>query len=128
MTIDKAFKNYNANKKTLRNYPLPTLSGVDYSKPAVKGDKTKNGNEQMILSALNKKSELENLVELVDKTLAWFEVEGYGRERYIQLRLINRSSEVSSCLTIGISERTGRNWRRDIFEKAEIYAEKIGIF
>jgi hypothetical protein len=127
-TIRKAFQNYKANKRALENYPFPYVRGVDYSKPRVTPDSTQNGTEQMILSVIDKKSDLERFVRLVDETVKWFELEGYGRERYIRLRLIDGHSEVAACMRIGIADRTGRRWKRDIYEKAEMIAEKIGIF
>ena len=127
-TIRKAFQNYKENKKALANYPFPYVRGVDYTKPRITPDNTQNGAEQMILSVIDKKSDLERLVHLVDETVKWFEVEGYGRERYIKLRLIDGHSEYVACERIGIAERTGRRWKRDIYEKAEYIGESIGVF
>lgn len=127
-TLRKIFKDYNQNKKILKNYPLPSISGVDYTKPRVTPDKTQNAQEMSIISALDRKSDLERSVRLVDEVMRWFVVEGYGRERYIKLRLVDGLSEIVACERIGISERTGRYWKRDIFGKAEIIGESIGIF
>ena len=126
--IRKIFRDYKQNKKLLANYPLPSLSGIDYTKPRITTDKTLNGQEESILSALDKKNDLEQLVRLVDEVMRWFAVEGYGRERYIRLRLIDGLSEFMSCERIGIADRTGRRWKRDIFEKAEIFGEELGVF
>ena len=128
LTIQRAFMDYGKNKKALENYPYPYTGGVDYTKPRVKGDNTKNGAEQMVLSVIEKKLDLERFIELVDKTIDWFKLEGYGRERYIQKKLIRGETAISACMEIGIDERTGRRWKRDIFEKAEIIAEDLGIF
>lgn len=127
-TIRKAFRNYKDNKKALANYPFPYVRGVDYTKPRVTPDKTQNGAEQMILSAIDKKSDLELFVRLVDETVRWFALEGYGRERYIKLRLIDGHSEIVACDRIGIADRTGRRWTRDVFEKAEMIGESLGVF
>lgn len=127
-SIAKAFRRYEGNKRALANYPFPYVRGVDYTKPRITPDRTQNGAEQMILSVIDEKSDLERLVRLVDETLKWFELEGYGRERYIKLRMINGMSEFAACDRIGISERTGRRWKRDIFEKAELIGECIGVF
>ncbi len=128
LAVRKAFQNYKQNKKTLAAYPYPTVSGVDYSKPRVTPDKTQNGQESMILSAISKRNDLEGFVRLVEETVRWFELEGYGRERYIKIRLIDGYSEIMACDRIGISERTGRRWKRDIYEKAEMIAENLGVF
>lgn len=128
LTIQRAFRDYNKNKKALANYPYPYTSGIDYTKPRVKGDNTKNGAEQMVLSVIDKKLDLERFVALVDKTVEWFALEGYGREQYIQKRLIRGESETIACMDIGIDERTGRRWKIDIFEKAETIAIQLGVF
>ena len=128
VTIQKAFREYKNNQKALANYPFPYVRAVDYSQPRITPDKTKNVSEQMVLSMIDKKSDLERLVRLVNETLEWFEVEGFGRERYIKLRLIDGRSEWVTCDKIGIAERTGRRWKRDIFEKAEYFGEKLGVF
>ncbi len=127
-TIRKAFKEYKQNKLTLKNYPFSYVSGVDYTKTRVTPDKTQNGQEARVISEIDKKNDLERIVQLVEETVKWFEVECYGRERYIRLRLIDGMSEIAVCGRIGIAERTGRNWKRDIYEKAEVIAENLGVF
>lgn len=128
VTIEKAFKGYMRNRVALKNYPFPYASGIDYSKPRVTGDGYKNGQEQMILSCIEKKEELEQQVRLVEEVIRWLEIEGYGRERYIKYIYLSGATNVRACYEIGISEKTGKNWKRDIFYKAEAIAENIGIF
>lgn len=128
LTIEKAFKGYKRNLAALRSYPYPYVSGVDYSKPRVTGDGYKNGQEQMIWSCIDKKDDLEKQVRLVEEVVRWFEIEGYGRERYIKYRYFKGATNLNACYEIGISEKTGKNWKRDIFYKAEAIAENIGIF
>ncbi len=128
LTIDKAFKGYKRNLAALKNFPFPYTAGVDYSKPRITGDGYKNGQEQMIMSCIEKKEDLEKQVRLVEEVVKWLEIEGYGRERYIKYRYLKGTTNLHACLEIGISEKTGKNWKRDIFYKAESIAERIGIF
>ncbi len=130
LTIDKAFKGYKRNLAALRNFPFPYTAGVDYSKPRITGDGYKNGQEQIIMSCIEKKEELEKQVRLVEEVVKWLEIEGYGRERYIKYVYMNPypCTNVSACYQIGIDERTGRRWKRDIFEKAEMIGEQIQIW
>ena len=69
LTIDKAFKGYRRNLVALKSYPYPYVSGVDYSKPRVTGDGYKNGTEQMVMSAIDKKDDLEKQVRLVEEVV-----------------------------------------------------------
>jgi len=64
----------------------------------------------------------------VEEVVRWFEIEGYGRERYIKYRYFKGATNLNACYEIGISEKTGKNWKRDIFYTAEAIAENIGIF
>ena len=127
-TVRKAFKSYKDNKKELADAPFSYVCGVDYTKPRITGDRTQNNAERMVLLAIDRKHDLELLVQLVDQTVRWFALEGYGRERYIKIRLIDGQSEIAACERIGISERTGRRWKRDVFEKAEVIGENLGVF
>lgn len=128
LTIDKAFKGYRRNLVALKSYPYPYVSGVDYSKPRVTGDGYTNGTEQMVMSCIEKKDDLEKQVRLVEEVVKWFEIEGYGRERYIKYRYFKGMGEYRACDELGISDRTGRRWKRDVFEKAEAIGMNIGLF
>lgn len=128
LTIDKAFKGYKRNLAALKSYPYPYVSGVDYSKPRVTGDGYRNGQEQMVMSAIDKKEELEKQVRLVEEVVRWLEIEGHGRERYIYFRYTRGYGHLRACEETGVSERMGRYWKNDIFGKAEIIGERLGIF
>ena len=128
ITIDKAFKGYKRNIAALKNYPYPYVSGIDYTKPRVTGDPYKNGAAQMVMSAIEKKEELEKRVRLVEDLIKWLEIEGFGRERYVKFRYFRGYGHLRACEEIGISERTGRYWKRDIYNKAELIGETLGIF
>lgn len=128
ITIDKAFKSYKKNLAALKNYPYPYPSGMDYTKPRTTGDGYQNGQEQMVMSCIEKKEDLEKQVKLVEEVLRYLEIEGFGRERYIKYRYFKGCTNLSACYEIGIDERTGKRWKRDIFEKAEIIAGNIGLF
>lgn len=128
ITIDKAFNDYKKNLEALKNYPYPCVSGVDYTKQKVSGDGYKNTQEQMIISCIDKKEDLEKKVKLVEEVYRYLEIEGFGRERYIKYLYFEEFTNIRSCYEIGIDERTGKRWKRDIFEKAEIIGEKIGLF
>lgn len=125
--IGKAFRDYTDNLDKLKNMPYPTVSGVDYSRPAIMGDKSQNGSEKAILSDIEKRTYLEKRVNLVKHVIDFLEAEGYGRERYVYECYFRHKSNYQACDKIGISERTGKYWKRDIFYKAEFYAEKLGI-
>lgn len=128
MTIEKAFKGYKRNLAALRSYPYAYVSGVDYSKPRVTGDGYKNGQEQMTMSVIEKKEDLEMQIKLVEEVIRWFELEGYGREEYIKKRYIQRKTNIETSMEIGIDESTGKRWNRIILKKAETIAGKMQNF
>lgn len=128
VAIEGAFKNYRRNKRALDNYPYPYSAGIDYSKERVQGDMSRNVAEQMILSVIDERDWLWREVELVRRTLTWFELQGYGKDQYIKYRYIEGRTEYSAAEKIGITDRTGRNWKREIFEKAELIGFQLGIF
>lgn len=128
ITINKAFKGYKKNLAALKNYPYPYPSGVDYTKPRVTGDGYTNGQAQMVMSCIEKKEELEKQVRLVEEVLRYLEIEGFGRERYIKYRYFRGYGHLRACEEVGICERTGKYWKRDIFEKSETIGIRIGLF
>ena len=82
----------------------------------------------MIWSCIDKKDELEKQVKLVEEVVKWLEIEGHGRDRYIYFRYTKEYGHLRACEETGISERMGRYWKNDIFGKAEIIGERLGIF
>lgn len=128
MTIEKAFKGYKRNLAALRSYPYPYVSGVDYSKPRATSDNDKNEQEQMTMSVIEKKEDLEKQIKLVEEVIRWFELEGYGREEYIKKRYIQRKTNIETSMEIGIDESTGKRWNRIILKKAETIARKMQNF
>lgn len=128
LTIEKAFKGYKRNLAALRSYPYAYVSGVDYSKPRVTGDGYKNEQEQMTMSVIEKKEDLEKQIKLVEEVIRWFELEGYGREEYIKKRYIQRKTNIETSMEIGIDESTGKRWNQIILKKAETIARKMQNF
>ncbi len=128
MTIEKAFCSYRENKEELINYPYP--HAVNYKKLRVRGDCYKNIPEQMMLSCIDKIEDIKKQVELVEETYKYFKREGRLRDMYIKYIYMNkyRGTNVYACYQIGIDERTGKRWKRDIFEKAESIGQELGIF
>ena len=128
LTIDKAFQNYWENKEYLTNYPYP--HAVNYQKARVKGDCYKNIPEQLILSCIDKVEDIQKQVDLVEETYKYFKHEGQLRDLYIKIIYMNkhRCTNVRACYVIGIDDRTGKRWKKCIFEKAETIGQELGFF
>ena len=128
VTIEGAFKNYRRKQKGIRQLPLSVFRGDRLQQRARAGRYVRNVAEQMILSVIDERDWLWREVELVKRTLTWFELQGYGKDQYIKYRYIEGRTEYSAAEKIGITDRTGRNWKREIFEKAELIGFQLGIF
>ena len=123
------FRSYKDNKKELTNeYSIPVPSGVRYDKIAVKTDKSVNGVEKMTVDYIARREDLFKKVYIVDEVLRWFQLEGHGRERFIQIYCINGSGWVKTCSECCVSEGTLSHWRREMLEKAEMVAKWINYF
>ena len=127
--IVNLFRGYKANKKELEsNYNIPVPSGVRYDKISVKTDKSVNGVEKMTVDYIARRADLFKKVYIVDEVLRWFQLEGHGRERFIQIYYIDGSGWVKTCHECCLSEGTLSYWRREVHEKAETVAMWVNYF
>lgn len=123
------FRAYKDNKKELAtDYNIPVPSGVRYDKIVIKTDNSVNGVEKMTVDYIARREELFKKVYIVDEVLRWFQLEGHGRERFIQIYYIDRSGWVKTCNECCLSEGTLSYWRREVLEKAETVAKWVNYF
>ena len=123
------FKNYKANKKALKeDYGFPSISGVDFSRISVQTDKSRNIQEDKIISYADEKTRLFAQVYIVDEVMRYFVLEGHGRERFVQSSLINGDSWTKTEMLCCVSRGTMSYWRRDVIEKAEMVADWLNYF
>ena len=121
------FERYYENKKTLReDYDFPHLSAVDFGRIAVQTDKSRNVQEDKIINYADRKTRLFAEVFIVDEVLMYFQMEGHGRERFVQHYCIDKNGQVNTMHKCAISERTLHYWYDDVVEKAQMVAEWIG--
>lgn len=127
--INGIFQRYKSNLRTLKDdYDFPSVTGVDFSRIAVTSDKSRNVQEDKIINYADKKTKLYGEVFIVEETVKWFELEGHGRERFINYFLIGGHSWISTEMHCGISRDTLARWRKEVFEKAETVGKWIGFF
>lgn len=127
--IIKIFRDYKKNKKELKeNYGFPTISSVDFSRIAVQTDKSRNIQEDKIISYADKKTRLYAQVYIVDEVIRYFVLEGHGRERFVQVYYINGASWRYTVTECHVSDSTLSLWRRDMIEKANTVAEWLNYF
>ena len=98
---------------------------ANYQKARVKGDCYKNIPEQLILSCIDKVEDIQKQVDLVEETYKYFKHEGQLRDFYMNK---HRCTNVRACYEIGIDDRTGKRWKKCIFEKAETIGQELGFF
>ena len=127
--IERLFREYEHNKKELaQDYNVPVPSGVCYDKICVQSDRFTNWTEEKYVKYAADREELCKKIFIVEETLFWFQLEGHGRERFIQKFFIDGETWVKSQMECCISEGTIVYWRRDVIEKAEAIGKIIGFF
>ena len=125
--VKDIFSRFYENKKTLReDFDFPTLSAVDFGRISVQTDKSRNVQEDKIINYADKKTKLYAEVFIVEEVLMYFQMEGHGRERFVQHYFIDGNGWVNTMHKCAISEGTFSYWRRDVIEKAQMVAEWIG--
>lgn len=123
------FKNYKANKKALKeDYGFPSVTAVDFSRISIQTDKSRNIQEDKIISYADEKTRLFAQVYIVDEVMRYFVLEGHGRERFVTSSLINGDSWTKTEMLCCVSRGTMSYWRRDVIEKAEMVADWLNYF
>lgn len=130
--IKRAFRDYVNNKRRLEMLNIPSLGGVDYSRPSVVSDHS-NGTEKTVLRYIDKKDTLEKQVEIVKRTIEHYKIEdkkhgGEGKASYIYNRWLRRLSFRKAAIQSHIAESTSAYWTEEIFFTAEIIAEEYQLF
>lgn len=125
--IKRIFSRYYANKRELReNYNFPTLTATDFSRIAVQSDKSKNVQEDKIINYADQKTKLYAEVFIVEETLMYFQLEGHGRDKFVEHYFIEGNGWINTLHKCCISDCTLSYWRRDVIEKAQMIADWIG--
>ena len=125
--VKRIFSRFYENKKTLRaDYDFPHLSAVDFGRLSIQTDRSRNVQEDKIIDYADKKTRLYAEVFIVEETLLYFQLEGHGRDRFVQHYFIEDNGWVNTLHHCCISEGTLVYWRRDVIEKAQMIAEWIG--
>lgn len=125
--VKDIFSRFYENKKTLReDFDFPHLSAVDFGRISVQTDKSRNVQEDKIINYADKKTKLYAEVFIVEEVLMYFQMEGHGRERFVQHYFIDGNGRRNTCFKCNISDRTIGYWKDDVVEKARMVAEWIG--
>lgn len=117
--IKTAFRNYNENKKFLRQCSFNNLKGVDTTRSRITATQT-DGRENALIEYLDDKRDKEKQIILVDRVLWYYELDGKTEKTdFIRLRLIKHLSNVACSQKCYISEHTAQRWQKEIYELAE---------
>ena len=130
--IKQAFKNYNANKKSINLLPFPSRSAVDYSKPMIHSGTNENGVEKNVVSYLDKKAEIDKQVIIVNKTLEHFRMEYLAKGKKQYLYIVNRwlkgMSYCRTAIECEIPKSTAGYWIEEIYTVAESFANAYDLW
>lgn len=127
--IERLFREYENNKKELaQDYNVPVPSGVQYDKICVQSDRFTNWTEEKYVKYAADREELCKKIFIVEETMFWFQLEGNGRERFVQYFFIDQNTWVSTENKFFIAHDTLARWRRDVIEKAEAVGKIVGYF
>ena len=125
--LKKVFRAYNNNKKRLKEISFNAVSGVDFSKQRTSTGIPK-GNEHALVSYLDEKTAIEKQIELVERVLWFYRIEGKGRDEYIKLRYMKNMKCYRVEMELFVSHSTIMAWEKEIIKKAELCADMLGLW
>lgn len=125
--IKSVFVCYRENKRRLKEISFNELKGVDYSKQKG-GGYCKDGNESAIVKYLDEKRDIEKQIELVERVIWYYKLDGKGKDEYIKQRYEKRKTFVSLSLDLYVSESTLYGWDKDIKALAVRVADMFNLW
>lgn len=125
--ISNALKNYKSNKQRLRELSFETVRGVDYSKEKNK-KATPQGNETALVRYLDEKRTIEKQVEIVDRLLWFYRLDGKGKDEYIIQRYLKGRFVVQISMDLYVSRETLFRWDKEIKTTAAHCADVFNLW
>ena len=125
--IKRAFKNYQKNKQRLRELSFDTVRGIDYSKATNKNG-TPKGHEQGLVRYLDEKRELEKQVEIVDRVLWFYKLDGKEKDEYITQRYLKEKKVYQVAMDLFVADKTLLRWDKDIQATAARVADMFNLW
>lgn len=124
--IKWAFKNYTLNRKRLKEQSFDSIHAVDYSKIRVK--ETRVSLENSLVTYLDNKAKLSKAVELVDRVLWYYKLDGSPKYDFIKARFEKGFSNLRACLDCYVSESTGKAWLKEIYKRGIAVADLFDLW
>lgn len=125
--IKKAFACYRINKKRLRDATFDGLHGTNYERLRT-ANGTPQGQENALVAFLDEKRKLEKQIELVDRVLEYFKIDGSGKDDYIKARYFDGRYIYQIAMDLYTSDRTLLRWEKEIRRTAERIAEIYNLY
>lgn len=123
--IKRIFNSYVLNKSLLSQVEFPTIKGVAFDNISVKGDKSKNTSEQMVIKYLVDKEKLIQEIKLVDDVYEYFaDDRDIELAHLIDFRFRQGNYHWKASNDCYISERQGIRWLEKAYEKADKLLEE----
>lgn len=120
--IERHFYNYEQERNEAADYISSRAianMGMDYSKERVQSSHTNTVEEKFVKTA-DEYDKMYHWCLVYEKTFERFK--WTLKDKLMQMRYIDRNSEVCYCNEIGISERTARYWVEEIIQVAHMWA------
>lgn len=125
--IDGVFDQYKSNKEKLKTLSFDPLRAIDYSKQTTNRQNGK-GCETALAAFLDDKQKIEKQVELFNRVLEYFRMEGQGKDQYIESRYINRRKLYQISMDLYVSDRSLIRWDKEIKSVAERCADLFKLW
>ena len=125
--IKKAFACYRSNKKRLMETTFDGLRGTDFERVRTANGAPK-GQENALVVFLDDKQNLEKQIELVERVLEYFKIDGSGKDDYIKARYFDGRFVYQIAMDLYTSDRTLLRWEKEIRRTAERIAEIYNLY
>lgn len=125
--IKTAFKRYKENKRLFREISFDGVRGIDYTKGNT-GKGARTGQENALVSYLDKKQRIEKEIALVERVLWFYELDENPKHGYIIARWVKGKPAYRAAMDCYICESTGHLWAKEIFATASRVADLFNLW
>lgn len=126
--IKQAFKNYNENKKALKTLAFESVKGINYGEVKTKKTNAPRWNENALIGYISQKETLEKQIQLVDRVLWWYKLDGGGRDEYIKVRYFKKYPLYRCAMELYAAQGTLCRWDKEFISLAKAAADLFNLY